>query len=212
MKSIRFSHIVRLPFLVIAGVALAVAAFAALSTTDILERNAAETKVSSAFAAAGDAAFLKVGDIKGESQDADHKNWSDIISFSQAITTPTSVDDAASRRRGSVVLEDIVVTKELDAASPKLAEAVLTGEVFPEAKIHLAKSTGERRQVYYTYELKNIRVTSYSVNGNTDDDPVAVEDITLNFEEIKVTYTELDETGKKKGSVEYTWNVEEGAK
>jgi len=35
--------------------------------------------------------------------------------------------------------------------------------------------------------------------------------LSLNFEEIKVTYTECDpSTGKAKGNVEYSWKVEEG--
>ena len=34
--------------------------------------------------------------------------------------------------------------------------------------------------------------------------------MSLNFEEIKVTYTETDSKGSKKGNVEYTWKVEEG--
>ena len=39
---------------------------------------------------------------------------------------------------------------------------------------------------------------------------VPVEDFALNFEEIKVTYTENDSAGKKKGNVEYSWKVEKG--
>ena len=37
-----------------------------------------------------------------------------------------------------------------------------------------------------------------------------MEDFSLNFEEIKVTYTENDNKGKSKGNVEYSWKVEEG--
>ena len=37
-----------------------------------------------------------------------------------------------------------------------------------------------------------------------------MEDFALNFEEIKVTYTEADEGGKSKGKVEYAWKVEAG--
>ena len=55
-------------------------------------------------------------------------------------------------------------------------------------------------------------VSSYNVslapdaNGNE----VPMESFSLNFEEIKVTYTELDDCGGKKGNVEYSWKVEEG--
>jgi hypothetical protein len=34
--------------------------------------------------------------------------------------------------------------------------------------------------------------------------------MSLNFEEIKVTYSEMDNAGKKKGNVEYSWKVEAG--
>ena len=63
---------------------------------------------------------------------------------------------------------------------------------------------------YYAYELKNVQVTSYQVGGNPESRPQ--EQMSLNFEEIKVTYTECDNAGKKKGNVEYTWKVEAGEK
>jgi type VI secretion system secreted protein Hcp len=37
-----------------------------------------------------------------------------------------------------------------------------------------------------------------------------VEEITISFSEIKVTYTEYDSRGNKKGNVEYSWKVEGG--
>ena len=37
-----------------------------------------------------------------------------------------------------------------------------------------------------------------------------MEDFALNFEKIKVTYTEADNEGKSKGNVEYSWKVEAG--
>ena len=52
-------------------------------------------------------------------------------------------------------------------------------------------------------------VSSYDVSGASQDKPM--ENFSLNFEEIKVTYTEMDSEGKKKGKVEYGWDVE-GAK
>jgi type VI secretion system secreted protein Hcp len=39
-----------------------------------------------------------------------------------------------------------------------------------------------------------------------------MEEFSLNFEEIKVTYTENDAKGKSKGNIEYSWKVEEGSK
>lgn len=156
------------------------------------------------------AGFIKFDGVDGESQDKDHKGWSDISSVNQVIHKP-GAGTGATRRRGDVVLEDLMVSKELDKASPKLAEAVCKGKVFPKVEIHLTASyTDAGRVTYYAYELKNVQVVNYSVGGAAQSDAVPMEDMALNFEEIKVTYTETDAAGKKKGNVEYTWKVEKG--
>jgi type VI secretion system secreted protein Hcp len=157
------------------------------------------------------AAYIKFDGVEGETQDKDHKNWSDILSFSQGILQPGSGATGATRRRGDVILEDIRVTKELDKASPKIAESVCKGKVFPKVEIHLTASyTDAGRVPYFKYDLKNVLVTSYNVSGSAQSEAVPTEDFALNFEEIKVTYTEADSKGKSKGNVEYQWKVEEG--
>ncbi len=158
------------------------------------------------------AGFIKFDGVDGEAQDKDHKGWSDIAQFSQVIHKP-GTGTGPTRRRGDVVLEDMLVSKEIDKASPKLAEAVCNGKVFPKVEIHCTASyTDAGRVTYYAYELKNVQVVNYSISGHIQADSVPMEDVTLNFEEIKVTYTETDSAGKKKGNVEYTWKVEEGKK
>jgi type VI protein secretion system component Hcp len=48
------------------------------------------------------------------------------------------------------------------------------------------------------------------VSGSGQAEDVPMDNLSINFEEIKVTYTENDAKGKKKGNIEYTWKVEEG--
>jgi len=153
--------------------------------------------------------FIKFDGLDGEAQDAAHKNWSDLVAFSQVIRQPDSPSaSAAGRSTGGVIAEDIAVIKVLDKASPKLAEATLKGKVFMRVEIHVTRDYADSgRVVYYAYELKNVLITSYQVGGINNGD-FLTEEMSLSFEEIKVTYTELDATGKKKGNVEYTWKVE----
>ncbi len=156
-------------------------------------------------------AFLKIEGVTGEATDREHKDWINLASFSQAIHQPGGSATGATRRRGSVILEDITCVKELDKSSPKIAESVCNGKVFPKVEIHLTRSSGNGGRVtYYAYELKNVMVTSYQINSADGDLPV--EEMSLNFEEIKVTYTEYDRQGRKKGNVEYSWKVEKGTK
>ena len=157
------------------------------------------------------AGFIKFDGIDGESVDKDHKAWINIMSFSQGIHQPGGGSTGTARRRGDVILDDISVSKLLDKSSPKIAEAVCNGKVFPKVEIELTASyTDAGRVTYYRYELKNVLVTSYSVGGAAQSEEAPSEDFSLNFEELKVTYTENDNKGKKKGNIEYSWKVEEG--
>jgi type VI secretion system secreted protein Hcp len=157
------------------------------------------------------AGYIKFDGIEGESVDKDHKAWINILSFSQGIHQPGGGATGTARRRGDVILDDISVSKLLDKSSPKIAESVCKGKVFPKVEIELTASyTDAGRVTYYRYELKNVLVTSYSVSGAAQSEEAPAEDFSLNFEEIKVTYTENDNKGKKKGNIEYSWKVEEG--
>ena len=157
------------------------------------------------------AAYIKFDGVDGEAQDKDHKAWSDIGSFTQGLHQPGGASTGPTRRRGDVIVDDIGCVKELDKSSPKIAEAVCKGKVFPKVEIHVTASTTDAGRVtYYAYELKNVLVTSYNISGSGQSEDVPTEEFSLNFEEIKVTYTECDAKGSAKGNVEYSWKVEEG--
>ena len=157
------------------------------------------------------AAYIKFDGVDGEAQDKDHKNWSDLISFSQGLTQPGGGATGPTRRRGDVIVDDIHCVKELDKSSPKLAEAVCKGKIFAKVEIDMTASTTDAGRVtYYKYELKNVMVTSYSIGGDGQGEAVPTENFSLNAEELKVTYTEVGPDGKSKGNVAYEWKVEEG--
>ncbi len=156
------------------------------------------------------AAFIKFDGIEGESLDKDHTGWSPLLTFSQGVSQPGRGATGSTRRRGDVVMDDIRCTKELDKASPRIAESVCKGKIYPKVVIHLtASTTDEGRVTYCAYEFKNVMVTNYDVSGSGQSEDVPTEDFSLNFEEIKMTYTETDAKGQSKGNVEYSWKVEE---
>lgn len=157
------------------------------------------------------ALFIKFDGVDGEAQDKDHKGWSDLLSFSWGLHKAGAGATGQTRRRGVVTVEDVVATKEYDKASPKLAEAVCTGKVYPKVEIHNTTTYGEgNRAVFLKYELKNVMVSAFDVSAAGAGDAVPTETISLNFEEVKQTYVEYDQSGNKKGNVEMSWKVEEG--
>lgn len=160
------------------------------------------------------AGYIKIGDIKGEAQDKDHKEWINLLSVSQSLSRPMRAGVSGStRQRASVDCGDIVCVKEVDASTPKLIEAICDGKNFPEVKIDLVTSTGaEGRMPFFQWELKNVRVTNYDVSGATQDGAVPTESFALNYEEIRWVYDKMDKAGSSVGKVESTWKVEEGTK
>lgn len=155
--------------------------------------------------------FIRFEGVDGEVQSGSYRGWCNALSFSQGQSLSDS-RIGTTRQRGNVVFEDIVVVKELDKASPKLAEAVCKGKVFPKVEIHLTRSyTNTGLVTYYTYELNNVLIVGYRIGGSGYSEHIPTEEISLSFEEIKVTYTEIDEGGGSKGNVVYEWRVEEGA-
>jgi type VI secretion system secreted protein Hcp len=158
------------------------------------------------------ALFIKFDGIEGECNDKDHKCWTDLLSMSWGLHCAGGGATGQSRRRGVVTVEDVTCTKEYEKSSPKIAEAILCGKVFPKVEIHDTATYGEGRATFLKFELKNVKVCSMNMSAAGGGDAVPVDSFSLNFEEVKQTYCQYDAKGAKKGNVEMTWKVEEGEK
>jgi type VI secretion system secreted protein Hcp len=153
--------------------------------------------------------FVRYDGVDGESQDKDHDKWIDGLAMEWGASQAGAGASGQSRRRGDAVIDDLVLTFNYDKATPKLAEALLKGKVFPKLEIEFTADFGQQ-ETYLRYELTNVFLTSYNVSGAADEGPPTVV-VANNFEEIKVTYTEYDSEGNSQGNVEYSWKVEKGA-
>ena len=146
------------------------------------------------------AAFMKLGDIKGEATDNEHKDWIIIESMSSPLFRAHADVDAtgqcsvALRSRGDTTLGDVVVVRELDKSSTKLQEAACGGGAgsigYGEVIIDVVSSVRNKQEPYLRYILTNVLVTSYSVapGPNSAGETVPMESISLNFEELRFKY------------------------
>jgi type VI secretion system secreted protein Hcp len=160
----------------------------------------------------GLAGYVKFSGVDGEATEANHNKWSELLAFEQGYEQPShGAATGPVRRRGDVIVDDITITKELDKASPKIAEGCLKGKVFPKVEVDLTNHyTDAGNVVYYRLELVNVMVTSYTIGSEDVNNIYPTEIITLDFEEVKVTYTETDDDGSSKGNTEYEWKVVKG--
>ncbi len=153
------------------------------------------------------AVFAKYDGIDGESKDANHDKWIDVLNVDWGASLPNAGVSSA-KMKSIPIVQDFVITVEYDKASPKLQEKCLLGEVIPKLEIEQTATYGGAREVYLKYELKNVMITSFQISASGNDEvgpPTVV--YSTNFEEIKVTYTEYDHEGSAKGQTVYEYSV-----
>ena len=102
----------------------------------------------------------------------------------------------------------------LEKAKDAVAKKVMVDGRIDSAKLEIEQtaSYGGSRATYLKYELTNVQVRSFDINGSASDESPPSVTIANNFEEYKVTYTEYDSEGNKGGNAETTWKVEKGEK
>jgi type VI secretion system secreted protein Hcp len=129
--------------------------------------------------------------IKGDVTTADYKGWIELNSFQFGVSRGVE--------SSSPSISEIVVSKYLDSASPKLYQDSLAGAFDTKVTIKMTSTTKNKVETFLTYELTDCGVSSYSQSSGGD---APVESLSLNFVKIMMTPTPLDKSGQiKKGDV-----------
>lgn len=159
--------------------------------------------------------FLKIEGVDGESTDAAHQKWIELLSFSHGMSQPPSsvVSSAGGAGSGRVNMQDFSIVKHLDSASPKLAMACCTGQHFPTVKIEVCRAGGDKLK-YMEYKMTNVLVASVRPGGSSQgSDEVPLEEVGFNFGKIEWTYTHQDRaTGGAGGNISGGWDLQANKK
>jgi type VI secretion system secreted protein Hcp len=91
-------------------------------------------------------AYLNLDGVKGEALDDKHKDWIELAGFGHQMTQPVSqtVSSAGGAATGRTQHGDFQIHKYVDAASPKLYEAISNGKHFSKAKIEVCRAGGSQ--------------------------------------------------------------------
>lgn len=148
-------------------------------------------------AAKAQSLFLKVDGVDGQSTDNTHKNWIDVLGYKHKIGLPDSSVN------GIAVHGDFVISKYLDIATPKLNLLASDGRLIKSIELHMVNSFG---QLVAIYTLKNLTVTSTSIDGSAGSRPV--EQVSFKYQSINWKYIPIKPDGTKDGPVETMWTVQ----
>jgi type VI secretion system secreted protein Hcp len=128
--------------------------------------------------------FARIGTIKGESQDAKHKDEIEVLSWAWGVTQSGTMAHGGGGGEGKASFHDFTFTHHIDKASPVLLKACATGEHIKDATITVRKA-GKGQQEYLIIKLTDVIVTSVALGeggGDVTSENVSIAFATVDFE------------------------------
>jgi len=129
--------------------------------------------------------FAKIGDIKGESADAKHKDEIEVLSFSWGVINTGVIGSGGGGTAGKATFQDLTIVHHIDKASPKLLEACATGTHLKDATITHRKA-GKGQQEFLIVKMNDVIITGV-IHGGTTTEP-ASETVSLAFAKVDFEY------------------------
>ena len=148
--------------------------------------------------------FAKIGDIKGESLDAKHKDEIEILSFSWGVTNSGSAATGSGAGSGKATFQDLVVVHNIDKASPDLMRACATGTHLKEATITHRKS-GKGQQEFLVVKMNDVIITGVTHGGATGQ-PYS-ETVSLAFAKVDLEYKPQKPDGSLDAAVVFKYDL-----
>ncbi len=152
--------------------------------------------------------YMKIDGIDGDSTDEKHKNWIELLGFSNGLSQMGggSSSAAGAHSGGKIDISEFNVTFTMCSASPTIAKFICLGKHVPKIEIELCRATGDK-QVFMKYTLQDAFFTSYQQSGGTGSLPT--ESLGIRFGQIHWVYTPTDVKGKALAAKKAGWSTEE---
>jgi len=143
----------------------------------------------------------KHGLIKGESQDTQHKDEIEVLSWSWGMQGKASLGGGAATGKASV--HDLKITKRVDSASTALMLALRTNEPISKAVLTLRKA-GKSQLEYMKITIEQGRVMSLTIDGGDSNGTAdVVERVSFSFNKIEVEYVPQGKDGLPQGGMTF---------
>jgi type VI secretion system secreted protein Hcp len=155
--------------------------------------------------------FLKIDGIVGESTDVNHKDEIDVLSWSWGVTQTGGGAVGAGAGAGKASFSDFQFVSRITKASPKLFLSCATGTHHKTAALSGVRTAAKgAASEFLKYKLTDVVITSDQYSGSEGDVPV--EQFSLNYSKIEVTYTPQNPTGAAGTPVKAAFDVKANKK
>jgi type VI secretion system secreted protein Hcp len=147
--------------------------------------------------------FAKIGDIKGESADAKHKDEIEVLSFSWGVTNGATFGPGGGAGAGRATFQDLSIIHNIDKASPLLLKACATGEHLKEATITHRKA-GKGQQEYLIVKMNDVIITGVVHGGSGEG---ASETVSLVFAKVDFEYRPQKIDGTLDAGIHFKFDI-----
>lgn len=150
--------------------------------------------------------FIKIGDIKGESNDSVHnKGEMRVMSWSWGLSNQGSAGLGHGGGSGKANFSDLSFMKYTDTASPDIFLTCANGKHHKDAILTIRKA-GENPVEYLVITMEDVLISSMQTSGS-DGMELMTESVSLNFSKVKFKYTPQDAKGKAGTADEKIWDI-----
>ncbi len=149
--------------------------------------------------------FIKIGNIKGESQDDKHKDEIEVMSWSWGMSQPGSMASGGGGGMGKVNFSDLTFTHFVDKASPNLMKACATGEHIKDAKMTIRKS-GKTPQEFLLITMSDVFITSVAPAGQNGEGGM-FESVSLQFGKVDLEYKPQKADGSLDAGIHFKYDI-----
>ena len=149
--------------------------------------------------------FAKIGDIKGESTDAKHKDEVEVLSWSWGVSQRGGDNTGGGGGAGKASFNDFNFSHKIDKASPVLMRACATGEHIKEATITSRKG-GKGQQEFLIIKMNDVIVTSVTPSGTSDDGQTA-EHVAIQFAKVDLEYKPQKQDGSLDAGIHFKFDI-----
>jgi type VI secretion system secreted protein Hcp len=153
--------------------------------------------------------FLKLGDIKGESQDEKHKGEIEVMSFSFGVQQPAGSSAVGGGGGvGKAQFHEFQFTKRIDAASAKLMLACASGQHFPDITLTCRRAGGTQAE-FLKIKMEQVLVSGYSIGGGDTNlkDTLPVDTVLMNYAKISYNYKAQNADGTEGANTMTGWDL-----
>ena len=148
--------------------------------------------------------FAKIGNIKGESTDAKHKDEIVVLSWTWGVTQSGTMSFGGGGGSGKASFQDLSFTHHIDKATPLLLKACATGQHVPDATITVRKA-GKGQLEYLIITLTDVLVTGVSMS--VAEDAATAENVSLQFAKVDLEYKPQKADGSLDAGLHFKYDI-----